>query len=274
MFQDRDGLERCIRSLVKGVDKVIVVDGRYIDWGKDSDPEYSTDGTEELCKEQLNKLVPIQYVKLFAEQPVKRSKYLELAEDCDFLLVIDADEFVVYRGLEAADWPLFRQNLETSSRFELRLRENRQYVHNIQVRTEPTKLMTLGKLIYKPSELYYSSHWRLNRRSDGREQRYQQMNTRDIVRGITMTYDELMRPPERLQFDVDYQWALEYKEGDLTWEQYNDPARKQKFLEHNIHEVEVWKNEIRGNPEYESRLWLERPSDRRRQAMITSPTEE
>lgn len=272
-YQDRDGLERCIRSLIPGVDKVIVVDGRYPSWGKETDPEYSTDGSEELCTKQLNKLVPIQYVKLFAEQTVKRSKYLELAEDCDFLIVIDCDEFIISGGLEAADWSLFRHNLETLPRFETRLRENMQYAHNVQFRSEPTTLLTLGRLIYHPSELYYSNHWRLNRRSDGREQQYQSMNTRDIVRGITITCDEVMRSSDRIQTDVDYQWALEYQEGDLTWEQYNDPVRKQKFLEHNIHEAEVWKNVVRGDIEWEKRLWEERPSDRRKQALATSTEE-
>lgn len=268
-YQDRDGLERCIRSLVGGVDKVIVVDGRYPSWGKETDPEYSTDGTEELCKDkqQLNKLVPIEYVQLFEEQPAKRSKYLELAADCDFLLVIDCDEFIVTSGLERADWSEFRKNLQTLPRFEERLKDNIQHVHNIAFMTEPRRLMTFGRLIYRPSELYYSSHWRLNRRSNGVETRYQRMNSRDIVRGITMTYDELMRPSERLEVDVDYQWYLEYKEGDLTWKDYNDPELKKKFLEHNIHEVEVWQNEAHHKPEYEKDLSLNQPSARRRQAL-------
>lgn len=270
-YNDGPGLERCIRSLEDGVDKVIVVDGKYPGYGKETDPKFSTDNTKQICKQLADqKIVPeIQYVELFADQPVKRSKYLELANDCDFLLVVDSDEYIIRKGLEAANFESFRQILETSSTFELRLKDRLQYVHNIEVRTEPRKTLMLGKLIYRPSELYYSNHWRLNRRSDKREQRYPPMNAvNHLVRGIVMAYDERMRPPERMQVDVDYQWELVYKEGDtnMTREQFNNAELKQKFMEHNIHEARVWEEteeaEIESE-EYQRRRWLEQSAKRR-----------
>ena len=237
-YQDFRGLERCVSSIIKHIDKIFVIDGRYPSWGSPDLPEYSTDETMIFC----NALAPqVEYHKLFAEQTVKRSRYMELAKDYKFLLVIDADDYVMK---EKTDWAMFKNQLQNDgSRFDHALKANSQHAHNILYMHEPGKLTSFGKLIYKPSELYYKSHWRLCRVTDNVETRYQNMGDPNVVQGMIMSGDDNKRLDfaTRLEADVEYQWRLEYLEGDLTEEQYNDPTLKQKFLQNQIHEMQIWK---------------------------------
>lgn len=268
-----------LRSLAGGIDKPIVIDGRYPSFGKSTDPEYSTDNTYDVIKrirDDEHLFPELVYEKLYAEQPTKRTRYLELADDCEFLLIIDCDEVVITEGIEAADWPSFKEKLATSSRFEYKLRENRQYVHNIEVRITPTELHRYGKLFYKPSEMHYTSHWRLARNSDGATIRYPgQDSIPNTVTGIVMAYlGESLRPKERMQQDLDYQWELEYREGDHTEAEFLNPKLKEEFLKHLIHETRVWESEEAQiqSKEHQIRRWLERPSSpRRKNANIQDP---
>lgn len=240
VYNDIEGLERCLQSIHEHMDKIFVIDGKYPDWGEPDDPPYSIDGTAELCQQYPNVL----YHKLAAVQHVKRSKYLELAEGYDFLLVIDADEWVISKGDYAADWDRFRVKLETDARFEWRLQKQVGYTHNIAFLVEPGRINYFGKLIYKPSQLYYGDHWKLYRKTDRYFQKYQSMGDPDSVRGIVMTGDENKRKhqPERLQIDMDYQWLLNYKEGRIDEAEFKNKELKAKFVQHNIHELEVWKD--------------------------------
>lgn len=239
VYNDAPGLDRCLGTIYNHIDRIFVIDGRYPDWGGADDPKFSTDDPESVCKKYGNH---VEYHQLYAPQKDKRSRYLELAKDYPFLLVIDADEYVITKGPYAADWTAFRNTLQTSDRFDWMVQQRNQYVHNIPYLFEPHNLGYLGILIYRPSELYYTSHWRLSNHATHEPQRYPNMNDkRAAVMGITKMTDENLRPPNRYQIDWDYQWELEYKEGDLTREQFLDPIHKQKFITHQIHEIEIWR---------------------------------
>ena len=239
-YNDVEGLERCLLSIADHMDKIFVIDGKYPDWGDPDDPRFSNDGTAELCLQYPN----VMYFPLSAPQHVKRTKYLELAQGYDFLLVIDADEWVISKGPYAANWDRFRVKLETESRFEDRLKKEIGYVHNIAFEVEPGNVKYFGKLIYKPSQLHYKSHWKLYRNTDNYFQKYQSMNDPDSVFGIVMTGDENKRKhqPGRLKVDTEYQWLLNYKEGLITEAEFKNEKLKAEFVKHNIHEMEVWRN--------------------------------
>lgn len=238
VYNDAAGLDRCLKTIHENVDRIFVIDGRYPDWGKADDPKFSTDDPQSVCRKYGSH---VEYHQLYAPQKDKRTRYLELAKDCSFLLVIDADEFVIN-----ADWSTFRNELETSDRFDQAVIERDQYVHNIPYLFEPNRIGYLGILIYKPSELYYVSHWRLFKRATNTSQQYPRMHDRNhAIMGITKATDENLRPISRHQIDWDYQWTLEYKEGDLTREQFLNPVLKRRFIQHQIHEVDIWR---RGSP--------------------------
>ena len=241
-YQDLPGMKRTIASIIEHVDKIFVVDGRYPDWGAADDPQFSTDGTQEFCESHPLASKKIEYHQLFAEQKAKRSRYLELAKAYRFLLVIDSDDYI----LSDSNWSKFLETLRTSDRFKDGVRKRCQYVHNMTYVVEPGKTNTFGKLIYRPGELRYTSHWYLIRKADGKRAWYQNMGDRDVVEGIVMSGNDNMRPnlQQRFEQDIDYQWALELKEGAITAQQYSDPQLKARFRDHNIHEMSVWGREL------------------------------
>lgn len=178
------------------------------------------------------------------DQLTKRSKYLQVAGEhyCTHLLVIDADEYV--RDYDA-DWKQFRYNLDNDPRFELGLQGNTQYSHNIEYQAQPGNCIALARLIYRPGELEYRSHWLLFRLRDGSPTAYQDVGDHNTVRGITIVTDENLRTEDRIMLDVNYQWDLFLKEGELTLEQYNDPERKKKFADHIVWEWEATRKKPR-----------------------------
>lgn len=247
VYQDTPGLKRCIDSLYEHVDLVVVVDGKYPDWGSPDDPILSNDGIATMLASYdvgkgrgHSKKISLQEMPN-TPQHIKRSKYLQIAgqEHCSHLLVIDADEFV----RSDSDWKLFRYELDNHPRFEQGLQGNTQYSHNIAYQAQPNNRITLARLIYKPGELEYRSHWLLYRIRDGSPTAYQNVGDQFIVQGITITTDEgsMIRSPSRIQSDIDYQWMLFLKEEHITYDEYINPEAKKKFADHIIWEVEQWK---------------------------------
>lgn len=262
-YQDKVGLQRAIESCYEHIDTFIVVDGRYPSWGASTDPEYSTDGTEEYCK-SLDK---VDYYKLFADQPVKRTLSFARTKDhdCDFLIVLDADDFIH----RSTDWNKFYEYLNT---FNFEYYYNKPYlkesiVTNKIAITERTLVpnqtyavefitdggknkQIIGRLFYKPYELEYISHWQLVRRRDGKIMHYPRPSGRPpafLVPGLVMSTDDgVMRSKERLSTDITYQWDLFLKEGYLTPEQHKDIAKRNEFAESIINEYIVWEKYYKG----------------------------
>lgn len=86
-YNDFPLIKDCVESVKDKVDKIIAIDGKYRDFPGDSG--YSTDGT-------LEYLSGVSNVQLIFESGVdevdKRNKYLELVNDGDIILNLDADE--------------------------------------------------------------------------------------------------------------------------------------------------------------------------------------
>jgi hypothetical protein len=79
----------CVESLYGQVDKIIAVDGRYVDFPGDCD--YSNDGTLEYLKS----FGRLQVIIVSASEVEKRNAYLEPLEDGDIVLNLDSDEVLV-----------------------------------------------------------------------------------------------------------------------------------------------------------------------------------
>lgn len=95
-FDDYPHIQKTITSIYDLVDKIICVDGRYVDFPGEID--FSTDGTLEYLK-SIDK---VEIINAYGLQEVeKRNKYL-VGEMGDFYLHLDADE--VWEGpLEIPD---------------------------------------------------------------------------------------------------------------------------------------------------------------------------
>lgn len=223
-FNDAKSLQRTLESLVGYIDKVYIIDGRYPDYSSESGEKYSNDGTVQLAKE-----FGCQYVKLYADQHIKRTEYLKRCI-YDFLFVIDADEY-----LSVVSWSEFQDQLK---RYILDMSERYRYhQYQIKYQSEPNKTIVLPRLIYQPNKLMYTTHWSII--ADPPDN--MNMTASQAIDGITIVTDDNLRPITRLQYDIDYQWFLFHKEGVISDKVYNDTECKANFADHIVHEVNVWK---------------------------------
>lgn len=229
-------------------------------------PRFSTDGTNELC----DKLSKVKLHLLSDEQIVKRSKYLELSKqyDCEFLLVLDADDFVC--PPPATNWTKFREHLETQKPL---FEEYHSYtpprpVWNIQfLMNPPDKVVEqtarrpigLPRLFYKPWEIYHHDHYVTKFRRTGVKVPYFRQKMHYLIPYIVCSSDDLTRPLERHSMDIDYQWDLFLKEGYKTKSEHDDPKEKQVFIDSILNEVIVWEkyyNDTRDKSREVDEDWL------------------
>ena len=231
-YQDRDGLERLFNSIYDHVDAIIVVDGRYPEWGTEDLPKFSTDGTKEYC-EMLDK---VKFIELFAPQHEKRTRYMSECKECDLLLVLDADDFVHY----TTNWDKFKNFINdgiSNGIFEGRYNIDNKQIYNVDFIIGPNHKQWIGRLYYKPYTLKYISHWRVIR--DGEEISYPR-NRVDTVPGLVCSSNDMTRLKSRVPIDIKYQWDLLYKEGSINRERYTDPNMKRQFENEIYNEVIVW----------------------------------
>jgi len=89
-YNDWPLIKDCIESVIDKVDKIIAIDGSYIDFPGGSEP--SSDGTLEYL--ESSKKVKSLMTAYFTEIG-KRNLYLEYLKDGDICLNIDADEVLI-----------------------------------------------------------------------------------------------------------------------------------------------------------------------------------
>jgi glycosyltransferase involved in cell wall biosynthesis len=230
-YNDAKGLKRLLDSIHEHVDYAFVIDGKYKDYIGSTD--YSTDGSDFIAHSYPN----VVFEKCADHQEVKRTKYLDIAgvANCDFLLVLDCDEYVT------GDWKKFKDNLNDIKKFEERLTVY-QACWNISYQYEPNRKGCLPRLIYKPYRFRYITHYYMVDKTEGWNVSMPLADDKnDMIEGITIGNDDNLRDRSRLDNDVEYQWYLFYKEGAIDTEQYFDKELKKKFADHIAYEYEVWK---------------------------------
>lgn len=101
VYNNGDTLEKCIRSIYDGIEKIYVVDGRFTGaWseylGKDVEDDFSTDNTYEICK-RYDKIV---YSRCIGTPGDKLNSVLDMLPDECYILQIDADEVMMDNGIK------------------------------------------------------------------------------------------------------------------------------------------------------------------------------
>lgn len=249
-YQDRDGLERLFNSIYDHVDTIIVVDGRYPEWGTEDLPKLSTDGTKEYC-ELLDK---VKYIGLFAPQKDKRTRYMSECKE-DLLLVLDADDFVHF----TTDWNKFHNFINNgNAMFEGLYNIEKNQIYNVDFILSPSNRQWLGRLYYKPYTLRYISHWRVER--DGEEIGYPRQRDQRVP-GLVCSSNDMTRPKSRVPTDIEYQWDLLYKEGSINRERYTDPHMKRQFENEINNEVIVWEQYFNKEKKIKPLLCFTSPRD-------------
>lgn len=185
-YSDARGLDRLLPSIVDHVDKCIVVHGPYLNYkGIDA---HSSAATKAVCRlHNHNGNILFIDNRLPLDQIYSRQMYMDAAYDCDFLLVLDADEYVT------GDWALFKANLPP-------LTFNPFYIYEIKF-DRPAPQWFDGwpkpRLFYKPSQIkYYKKHywWLL---PTGRVHKTSASDSLQTVEGIKITMDNTYRSIQR-----------------------------------------------------------------------------
>lgn len=254
-YQDRRGIQRTIESLYDHVDLIIVVDGRYPEWGNENLPKFSTDGTKEYC----STLDKVEYHELFADQKTKRTKYMQETKkhNCDLILVIDSDDFV--HG--TTNWKKFEDYIDyglKNNTFEKQRTLEFQQIYNVEFIMTPERRQYIGRLFYKPYELKYISHWRIEK--NRMQMKYPRFNMNHVP-GLVMSSNDLMRSHNRIPVDVEYQWNLLYREHSISEQEYKSITRKRIFEQEIYNEVYVWKDYFKEQDIVNPLLCLTSPRD-------------
>jgi hypothetical protein len=210
-YGDPQGLFRCLASLGlnqqqdNGIDLAIVVHSRFETFHI---PTVNEEQALQETKDILWKF-PLSKVKLVLPPPPRnqiesRNQYLKTAadEECDWLLVIDSDEFIARN----ADWKEFRRQLE----FVMSLGLEDQ-IYDIQC--EGILAMYRGprpRLFYRPRTIkYWKKHFWFVREEKG--MCYKGVGDAGrVIGGIYLMHDRSIRSLEHYQATQAYnEWQLE-----------------------------------------------------------------
>jgi hypothetical protein len=189
VYSDAKGLDRLLPSIVDNIDKCIVVHGCYTNYNG-IDP-FSYEATKAVCRRYSNAKVLLINNPKPTDQIVARQMYMDAAgADCDFLLVLDADEYVT------GDWTLFRENCQKI----IDSTTNPFYIYDIKF-DRPFPQWYDGwprpRLFRKPSQIqYYRKHywWKL---PTGKIHKTSASDSQQIIEGIKITMDNTYRSNER-----------------------------------------------------------------------------
>lgn len=211
-YNDRDSLRRCISSLYTFVDIIFCIDGKF--------PTFpgagllSSDGSRELIKKFGNKCILVDCPK---PEYDKRQKYLELCREhgIDVLLIIDSDEYIIVEDeFHDVSWGVFRESLY---RKIIQRDKETHNVYSVMFQHNPTTLMPYPRVWYKPGEMEYydGRHYFFRNRLGNRIALQHQANHQpNLIEGITIGHDNLLRSKDHLSSRFTYQvWLTEYEKS-------------------------------------------------------------
>lgn len=201
-------VQRGIESVKSHVDYIFAIDGRYTDEQgvalfPDSEPL-----SHEIVRNYLKRIPNVILVDLPATEIQKRGKYLELARqyDCEYLIILDGDEFV----LPESDWQTFRANLEQCGN------GNNQGINVYGIKYEysyPTHhdATNYPRLWFRPWEMeYHHAHCLFRNKVTGKVQK--SSSGGPCIEGIRMAGDDSLRNREYQLQSFEYQtWLIEHE---------------------------------------------------------------
>ena len=91
VYQDAAFLEACLAALRPQVDRLICVDGAYLDFPAYGPDAGSTDGTQGIAR-ACGELIEAPGGAAWPDEIAKRNAYMAACGPGDYLLVVDADE--------------------------------------------------------------------------------------------------------------------------------------------------------------------------------------
>jgi hypothetical protein len=198
-------VKRCVESIKNHVDYIFAIDGRF-----DHFPDHSLLSSPEI-RSYLSSIENVVLDDHPGPEVSKRQRYCELCRQhqCEFLLIIDSDEYVMEHG----DWGRFKDNLS-------KLGDDRniygvRFAYAVPVHADTTPY---PRLWWNPWEVSYVKHnlWQTQRQGSVRS-----TSECPVVEGITMAGDNNLVSREYIDKGIQYQtWLLKQENPvEKTWQE-------------------------------------------------------
>jgi len=198
-------VHRGIESVKSHVDYIFAIDGRYTDeYGVALFPD-TEPLSHEIVRRYLKSIPNVILVDLPATEIQKRQRYLDMCReyDCEYLIILDGDEFV----LPESYWQSFKHNLEqcVPDTNVYGIKYEYSYPQHHDATNYP-------RLWFRPWEMeYFHAHCLFKNRITGRVQK--SSSGVPCIEGIRMAGDDTLRNREYQLQSFEYQtWLIEHEQ--------------------------------------------------------------
>jgi hypothetical protein len=212
-YGDTDGLYRCLTTLglddAKGIDKVIIIHGRFDNFNLRIDPQAALEDTKKVISRFPKDRIDLVKSNGGLTEIASRNLYLKRATElkCDWLLVIDSDEYLAQK---LTDWKKFRKQLQyvmdlglDHHIFDIQLDGNIPAFHGPQPR-----------LFYRPHTIqYWGTHywWVIE---ESKRILKGQSDAARIIEGIHLLHDHTIRDSKYYTASINYKEWQQKHEGE------------------------------------------------------------
>lgn len=217
-YGDIEGLYRCLNSLglddKKGIDKVIIIHGRFANFNLRIDPDQALKDTKKVISRFPKDRIDLVNSGEGLTEIASRNMYLKRAVElgCEWLLVIDSDEYLADK---LTDWKKVRKQLQyvmdlglDHHIFDIQLDGNIPAYHGPQ-----------GRLFYKPGSIkYWGKHYWWVIEETKRILKGQSDAAR-IIEGIHLLHDHTIRESKYYTASINYkEWQQKYEGNQVITE--------------------------------------------------------
>lgn len=203
-YNDLDSLRRGMPTYANEVDYIFAIDGKFSLLAGDF-KDYSEPEVADYVKSYPN----VIYEKYMGLEQDKRQKYVDLAVKykCDFLLIIDSDEYI-----EWVSWKLFLKNAVAMA-----LKHPEENWFGVQIRMTPNNITPVLYDIYprlwaRPEETeYYKCHCMFRLKDQSRVLKSSSLSI--PVSGMKIGWDDELRTTQYIESILAYQfWLMRYEQ--------------------------------------------------------------
>lgn len=234
-YGDPDGLYRCLNSLglgTGGIDKAIIIHGKFNNFNLDKPDAFEQ--TAKVISRFPKDTIELVTIGGYTEIE-SRNLYLKVAAglECDWLLVIDSDEFLAHK---LTDFKEFRRQLQYVMDVQAEFPKDtvKHQIFDIQLEgTIPSYRGPQPRLFLRPQTVkYWGKHyWFLLEET---MQLYKgQSDAARVIGGILLCHDHTIRDSTYYNASISYkEWQQEHEGEEVITENKASPApapiKKQK----------------------------------------------
>jgi hypothetical protein len=231
-YADTDGLYRCLNSLglgtSGGIDKAIIVHGKFNNFNLDKSDAYEQT-LKIISRFPSNTIHLINPSKPLTEIE-SRNLYLKAAADlkCDWLLVIDSDEFLAHK---LTDFTEFRRQLQYVMDVQSEIPSAREQIFDIQLEGSiPAYRGPQPRLFLRPQTIkYWGKHYWFVLEETKKLYKGQSDAAR-VIGGIVLCHDHTIRDSSYYNASIGYkEWQQEHEgEEVIITEKQKQKQQNQK----------------------------------------------